>query len=139
MGWEATDENSIDIGHGVRVAFHAEVPCRKVDPEDWYTCAIVGHGPGSFDTIITPERQAGNVTGLSFWHTDRLGNPCQNGLTFANVASLEPDRTLSTNGHTLEQLDPLHVEASLLCKATAADGQPCDFHGFIRDGRWVPA
>lgn len=74
-----------------------------------------------------------------FWHTDRLGDICQNGLTFANVASLEPGRTLSSAGHTLESIDPLHVEPSILCKATAADGKPCDGHGFVRDGRWVPA
>lgn len=34
--------------------------------------------------------------------------------------------------HTLVSLDPLHVEASVLC-------QWCGLHGFIRDGKWVPA
>jgi hypothetical protein len=32
---------------------------------------------------------------------------------------------------TLHSLDPLHVEPSILCE--------CGDHGFIRDGRWVPA
>lgn len=131
-------EGSLDLGHGWTVVYTAEVPCPKVDPEDWDTCAIVGHGPGSFDTIITADRDAGNVVGLIFEHTDRLGDRCVNGLTFANVASLE-DRELDTAGHTLEELDPLHVEASILCKAIAADGEPCNGHGFIRGGRWVPA
>lgn len=33
---------------------------------------------------------------------------------------------------TLDNLDPLTVSPSLLC-------QDCGHHGFIRDGRWVPA
>lgn len=138
MPWDPPDD-AVDLGHGWSVVFQVEVPCRKVDPEDWDTCAIVGHGPGHFDTIITADRKAGNVTGLMFWHTDRLGNLCQNSLSFANVASLEPGRTIQSAGHTLEQLDPLHVEASILCKAIAADGQSCDGHGWVRDGRWVAA
>lgn len=31
----------------------------------------------------------------------------------------------------VHSLDPLHIEPSLLCD--------CGHHGFIRDGRWVPA
>lgn len=138
MPWDPPDD-AIDLGHGWSVVFQVEVPCEKVDPEDWDNCAIVGHGPGHFDTIVTADRTAGNVVGLMFWHTDRLGNLCQNGLSFANVASLEPGRTIQSAGHTLEQLDPLHVEASILCKAIAADGQACDGHGWVRDGIWVPA
>lgn len=138
MPWDPPAD-AVDLGHGWLAVFTVEVPCDKVDPEDWDTCAIVGHGPGSFDTVMSSDRTAGNVVGLNFWHTDRLGNLCQNGLYFANVKSLEPGRTVQSNGHTLEQLDPLHVEASILCKALAADGQPCDGHGWIRDERWVPA
>lgn len=138
MPWDPPDD-AVDLGHGWLVVFQVEVPCEKVDPEDWGTCAIVGHGPGHFDIIITADRTAGNVVGLMFWHTDRLGNACKNGLSFANVASLEPGRTIQSAGHTLEQLDPLHVEASILCKAIAADGHSCDGHGWVRDGRWVPA
>lgn len=133
MPWEADDDNSTDIGHDVRVAYTVEVPCDG-------DCSIVGHVTGeSIDTVIRRDAADGHVVGLVFWHTDRLGDPCMNSLTFANVDSLQEGRTLSSNGHTLEQLVPLHVEASLLCKAIAADGQPCDFHGFVRDGRWVPA
>jgi hypothetical protein len=35
--------------------------------------------------------------------------------------------------HQLITEDPLHIEASVACP------QHCGDHGFIRDGRWVPA
>lgn len=35
-------------------------------------------------------------------------------------------------GWTLEKLEPLTLSPSLLCRQ-------CGHHGFIRDGRWVPA
>lgn len=35
--------------------------------------------------------------------------------------------------HRLVCADPLHVEPSILCPAGCGD------HGFVRDGRWVPA
>lgn len=35
--------------------------------------------------------------------------------------------------HDVHSLDPLHLEASLACE----DG--CLSHGWIRDGKWVPA
>lgn len=35
--------------------------------------------------------------------------------------------------HRLVAEDPIHIEPSLLC---AGD---CGVHGFIRDGKWVPA
>jgi hypothetical protein len=34
--------------------------------------------------------------------------------------------------HRLVSLDPLHIEASIGCHS-------CDFHGFVRNGAWVPA
>lgn len=45
-------DTAIAIGDSWHIMYTIEVPCRKVDPEDWDTCAIVGHGPGHFDTII---------------------------------------------------------------------------------------
>lgn len=38
----------------------------------------------------------------------------------------------SGSKHRLVALDPLHIEASIACAA-------CGFHGFVRDGHWVPA
>jgi hypothetical protein len=39
---------------------------------------------------------------------------------------------VSGTHHRLISEDPLHIEPSLLCEF-------CGDHGFIRDGRWVPA
>lgn len=36
------------------------------------------------------------------------------------------------NGHTIVQRDPLTIVASVLCP-------DCQTHGFVTDGRWVPA
>jgi hypothetical protein len=38
----------------------------------------------------------------------------------------------NTSAHTLVSRDPLHLEPSLLWRC-------CNTHGFVRDGRWVPA
>jgi hypothetical protein len=34
--------------------------------------------------------------------------------------------------HTIEGRDPLTISPSLLCEV-------CGWHGFVRDGKWVPA
>lgn len=53
------------------------------------------------------------------------------GTTCGHIASWDgshgPDHTW-----TLVSIDPLHIEPSLLCMI-------CDDHGFIRDGKWIPA
>jgi Family of unknown function (DUF6527) len=33
----------------------------------------------------------------------------------------------------------LTLSPSILCTLGSVAGQPCGFHGFIRDGKWVPA
>lgn len=38
----------------------------------------------------------------------------------------------------LLSLDPLHIEPSVLC-GIAGKAISCGHHGFVRDGRWVPA
>ncbi len=52
-----------------------------------------------------------------------LGKP--HGLGWIDVTSGQKHRIVSR--------DPLHIEASILC------AQGCGFHGFVRDGHWVPA
>lgn len=57
------------------------------------------------------------------WWSHRCGNKTR-----------APARIDVTTGrrHTLVSRDPLHVEPSILCLS-------CGDHGFIRDGKWVPA
>lgn len=59
-----------------------------------------------------------SVTGgtVMWWH------PCGSNPWYA--------RPLDT--HTIESINPLSVKESVLC-------QDCGYHGYIREGRWVPA
>ncbi|MFF3891405.1 hypothetical protein [Streptomyces sp. NPDC001914] len=43
-----------------------------------------------------------------------------------------PWRAAGTGAHTLVTREPLHLEPSLLWKC-------CGTHGFVRDGKWIPA
>lgn len=33
----------------------------------------------------------------------------------------------------------LTLSPSILCRLGNVSGEPCGFHGFVRDGKWVPA
>lgn len=57
------------------------------------------------------------------------GEPCAGGVMFdlPGVAEAFPGRAL----WQVVSLDPLTLSPSLLCS--------CGHHGFIRDGKWVPA
>lgn len=126
-GWVPDRDHVLVLDDDHWVKFMAVVPCERTDPADYDTCSIVGDH--THDTVLTWDRAAGTVIGLAMWHRTE-GGWCTAGLYFANTP--RPDgRTENSRGHTLEQLDPLHVEASLLCD--------CGHHGFIRDGRWIPA
>lgn len=63
-------------------------------------------------------------------HRPDNGTPCESGGLFdlPGVAEAFPDR----NRWHVESWDPLTLSPSLLCTA-------CGSHGFIREGRWVPA
>lgn len=86
--------------------------------------------------------------GLVLLHKNpKTGRWCMGGITYdipeaQPYRSHEPDGQLTDVWQLLSRA-PLHVEPSLLCKAPMEpiDGQPqeCGDHGFIRDGKWVPA
>lgn len=63
---------------------------------------------------------------LSSWWAHRSPTIARNDL--GRVVFGEPH-------HRLVSEDPIHIEPSLLC----LPGDLCGLHGFIRDGRWVPA
>lgn len=58
------------------------------------------------------------------------GNGCESAVFFdvPGVRDLFPDRAI----WTVESWDPLTLSPSLLCTI-------CKDHGFVREGRWVPA
>ncbi len=100
----------------------------------------LGHGHYAEFTRWNPDRslnpQFADVPDVDPWgvlvdHPKPDGMPCVgSAAAFDNPVSrqLEPDRPY----WTVESLDPLTISPSLLCLT-------CGDHGFIRDGRWVPA
>ena len=55
---------------------------------------------------------------------------------FVNVGPGHPNRWDMTG--TIEGGD-LTLSPSILCRLGNVANQPCGFHGFVRDGKWVPA
>jgi hypothetical protein len=67
--------------------------------------------------------------GASWFHRDKRepNHVCVGGFQWRR-----PNATASGAIWTLESLEPLTIAPSLLCMT-------CGAHGFIRDGKWVPA
>jgi len=65
----------------------------------------------------------GEIHGVHYEHT------C-NGV--ASSPGWVPVKPMWPDGWDLVQLEPLTLSPSLLCRA-------CGHHGFIREGRWLPA
>jgi hypothetical protein len=76
---------------------------------------------------VTVERRYinGELSGIAYHHA------CAKGANEGYVA-IEGEYCLSGHGWHLESEEPLTISPSLLCRA-------CGHHGFIRDGKWVPA
>lgn len=107
--------NRIDLGHDHYVWFSAWSPDRELNPQY--------EGIESVDKF-----------GLTVEHPSKSkpGEVCRAGITFDTPTA----RQLGVRENGLWQvvsLEPetLHIEPSLLCM--------CGDHGFIRNGRWVPA
>lgn len=87
----------------------------------------LGHGV----SITFTTWESHNPVGLVEYHNRPDGSPCVGGgilFDLPGVSEAFPDRPV----WTLENLDPLTISPSLQCMS-------CSHHGFIRDGRWVPA
>lgn len=85
----------------------------------------IGHGVG---IRLWRGSADGPTEGLVWEHPDQRDGSrrCTGGsLTFAGHGWPEPN-------WTVESLEPLTLSPSLLCRV-------CGCHGFIREGRWVPA
>lgn len=73
--------------------------------------------------------------GLLDYHKNGAGEWCGGWIGFVNVdegRAYEPFTGGKRGQHTLVQVRPLTVTASLQCRT-------CGDHGFITEGRWVPA
>lgn len=116
------NSEAIDLGHGHTLRFLSWRPDRSIeanriryadvpDVERWG--AIVGHPVGAHP--IVPEAQSSGY--------------CEGAIAFDGPVQrqLEPSRPM----WTVESWEPLTLSPSLLCA--------CGDHGYIREGRWVPA
>lgn len=102
---------TFDFGHGVTGRFVTWEPDRDLNPQ--------------YEGIPDVERW-----GLILHHPDCHGSM----VTFDGPTQrqLQPD----VAKWTVESWDPLTLSPSILCSSEKGG---CGLHGFIRDGRWVPA
>lgn len=89
----------------------------------------LGHGVRAEFTGLYGD-QENTRTGLFISHMHEDGMDCIGSVTF----DLPVMREKFPNGPlwTLHSLDPLTLSPSVL-------NSPCGLHGFIREGKWVPA
>lgn len=102
---------TIDLGHDHTLSFTSWKPDRELNPQ--YEGVPDVQGFGAIVRHLTP-----------------TGEACVGSITFEGAVQnrLEPDGPK----WTVVGWEPLTVTPSLLCTL-------CGDHGFITDGRWVPA
>ena len=102
---------AFDLGHDHWGEFERWAPNRELNPH----------------TANLPDVER---YGLLIFHRNPAGERCAGFVTFAGDVQrqLEPNRP---NVWQVESWEPLTISPSVLCS--------CGDHGFIQDGRWVPA
>lgn len=106
----------LELGHGVYARWLAFAPDRDLNPQ-------YAHLPDN------------DRTGIIVGHVHDDGEVCEGAVLFdtpENHRGSDAGRPL----WQVHSLDPLHIEPSILM---SPDKGGCGLHGFIRDGRWVPA
>ncbi len=90
----------------------------------------IGIGHGVLISYTSWDDGGHERVGLIEFHDRPDGGRCGSGLLFdlPGVREAFPSRAV----WTVEQWEPLTLSPSLLCSA-------CGHHGFITEGRWVPA
>lgn len=68
------------------------------------------------------------LDGVGYWHTCVGGA----GLPIPKMYGYFPVKPAWSHGWDVISVEPLTLSPSILCTV-------CKHHGFIRDGRWVPA
>jgi hypothetical protein len=101
---------ALDLGHGHTLRFFGWAPDRDLNPQ------YAG---------IPDEPHAGAIID----HPRPDGAPCSGALTFdtPTMRRIRPGGDL----WQVESWEPLTISPSVQCS--------CGDHGFVRDGRWVPA
>lgn len=104
----------MDIGHNHSIEFLGWSPDRDLNPQ--------------YKDVPDIEKFGAAVS-----HLNKDGQPCEGFITF----DLPEVRDVLQPGDNrplwqVESWEPFTVSPSLLCKI-------CGDHGFIRDGKWVPA
>lgn len=84
------------------------------------TVIDIGH-----DVFIERRYHEGALAGIAYEHPRPDGVPC-------SAAGWVPVKPHDIHGWDLVSEEPLTLSPSLLCRG-------CGHHGFIREGRWVPA
>lgn len=119
--------HAVDLGHGHSYTFHRWAPDRELNPQHADrpdidpVGATIFHplGPGPTEDRFRAEY-------------DRMaaaGESCAGAVTF-DVPGVDVLGVREL--WTVASLEPLHLEPSVLCCL-------CGDHGFVRDGKWVPA
>lgn len=87
----------------------------------------IGHG----HSIRFVEYKDDKCTAIDDYHLNKDGKECAGFIAFKDGAwAKEFDNTITT--WDVISLDPLTLSPSILCRA-------CGDHGFITNGKWVPA
>lgn len=87
----------------------------------------IGH-----DVFVSKVMHNGEWIGLLEWHECQSMNVADSGVAAGGVNFQNAPDFVQGPRWTLEQEDPLTISPSVLCRT-------CGLHGFIRQGRWVPA
>lgn len=108
---ESSYDEPYDFGHGVTGCFVGWAPDRELNPQ--------------FEGIPDEPHY-----GVFLNHPTADGGTCRSCAVFDGevVRRIEPSRPV----WTVECWEPLTISPSVLCRM-------CGHHGFIREGRWVPA
>jgi hypothetical protein len=86
--------------------------------EDFDKLEDLGHGVAIQRMFLD-----GHLEGLAYFHER---------CTYGEGQSYIPLKPHNKEGWVVESENPLTLSPSLLCRS-------CGFHGFIKQGRWVPA
>lgn len=116
------DAPDLDLGSGVTLSWTSFSPDRELNPK-WVD---VPDEP-RFGALIehpNPRTETGRCCGHVYL----------DGPVTRRVLS-DPERRI----WAVQSWDPLTISPSVLCRGRNTDGTECGFHGFIRDGKWVPA